>query len=131
MLSAPPLLRPSQNTGALDITSAAAGWAPASLAEETKALWWAAFAVECEQHLRILHQGAQQLANHSDDLEVLRAAFRAVHTLKACASFLEAHSITDLAHEVESILCWAQQHPHNVAFPLAPLLNTAAERLTD
>jgi two-component system, chemotaxis family, sensor kinase CheA len=74
----------------------------ASLAQDRELL--GDFVLESREHLANIEAQALKLERDCADREALNAAFRAFHTIKGLAGFLELWEIQKLAHEVEAVL---------------------------
>jgi len=68
------------------------------------------FINESREHLDNIEQGVLVLENRPDDAETLNTVFRAFHTFKGGAGFLNLIPINRLAHVLESLLDLARQH---------------------
>ena len=62
------------------------------------------FIMESGEHLQTIENQMLVLEKSSADMEALNAVFRAFHTIKGLAGFLEFSAIQALAHEVETLL---------------------------
>ncbi len=62
------------------------------------------FITESNEHLANIEGHMLALEKDNKDAEILNAVFRAFHTIKGLAGFLEFASIQSLAHEVETLL---------------------------
>jgi len=78
-----------------------------NLAEDTELL--REFITESREHLDNIEQGVLVLENSPQDAEVLNTIFRAFHTFKGGAGFLNLIPINRLAHVLESLLDLARQ----------------------
>ena len=67
------------------------------------------FITESREHLDNIEQGILVLENSPSDAEVLNTIFRAFHTFKGGAGFLNLIAINRLAHVLESLLDLARQ----------------------
>jgi two-component system chemotaxis sensor kinase CheA len=67
------------------------------------------FITESREHLDNIEQGVLVLENHPADAETLNTVFRAFHTFKGGAGFLNLIPINRLAHVLESLLDLARQ----------------------
>jgi len=68
------------------------------------------FAAESREHLDNIEKGILVLENNPADGETLDIVFRAFHTFKGGAGFLNLVPINQLAHVLESLLDLARQH---------------------
>ena len=78
-----------------------------NLADDTELL--REFITESREHLDNIEQGVLVLENSPNDAEVLNTIFRAFHTFKGGAGFLNLIPINRLAHVLESLLDLARQ----------------------
>ena len=62
------------------------------------------FVVEADEHIETIEGHLLRLEKNTADAEAIHAAFRAFHTIKGLAGFLELASIQEVAHEVETVL---------------------------
>ena len=67
------------------------------------------FITESREHLDNIEQGVLVLENQPDNAEMLNTVFRAFHTFKGGAGFLNLIPINRLAHVLESLLDLARQ----------------------
>ncbi len=81
----------------------ASEWLPAgSLAQDAELL--ADFLVESREHLSTIETQLLALEQNPDNPEALHAVFRAFHTLKGLAGFLEFTAIREVSHQTETAL---------------------------
>ena len=78
----------------------------------------AEFVTESREHLANVEQRLLLIEKDATDLESVNAVFRAIHTIKGLAGFLELKSIQDIAHEVETLL----DHARSLRLTLTPHL---------
>src|SRR5437660_12527166 len=62
------------------------------------------FVVESHEHLHAIEAGMLALERDARDREAIHGVFRAFHTMKGLAGFLEMESVRSVAHEVETVL---------------------------
>ncbi len=62
------------------------------------------FSSEAEEHLNAAESALISLEGHPDDDELLNTIFRAFHTIKGAASFLNLNDVTRVSHAVEDVL---------------------------
>ena len=85
----------------------ASEWPPAgSLAQDAELL--ADFLVESREHLSTIETQLLALEQNPENPEALHAVFRAFHTLKGLAGFLEFTAIREVSHETETALDMAR-----------------------
>ncbi len=68
------------------------------------------FINEAQEHLQNVEQGTLVLEENPTDSATLNSVFRAFHTFKGGAGFMNLTAIKNLAHELESLLDAARQH---------------------
>ena len=73
-----------------------------SLAQDAELV--ADFITESREHLRTIEQNVLELEQEPGRTEPIHAMFRAFHTIKGIAGFLEFHSIREVSHETETLL---------------------------
>ena len=76
--------------------------APVSLSEDAELV--ADFLVEAREHLSKIEGQMLELERDPSDMEVIHAVFRAFHTIKGVAGFLDFTAVQELSHEVETLL---------------------------
>src|SRR5581483_6254326 len=62
------------------------------------------FIVESREHLNTIEQKVLALEQDAADQDAIHATFRAFHTIKGLAGFLELGAVQEVAHEVETLL---------------------------
>jgi len=62
------------------------------------------FIVESREHLRAIEQNVLAVEQDRSQMDPIHAMFRAFHTIKGIAGFLEFQSIRDVSHETETLL---------------------------
>ncbi len=67
------------------------------------------FIAESDEHIESAEAGLLDLESKSDDSEVLNQIFRAFHTIKGMAGFLNLSEIGSLAHSAENLLDGARK----------------------
>ena len=82
--------------------AAAASNVPASLAEDADLV--SGFLVEAREHLSHIEGQMLTLERDPTAMEVIHAVFRAFHTIKGLAGFLDFKVVQAVAHEVETLL---------------------------
>ena len=76
------------------------------------------FITESREHLDNIEQGVLVLENQPTDAETLNTIFRAFHTFKGGAGFLNLIPINKLAHVLESLLDLARQGKLAISVPV-------------
>ena len=80
----------------------AAGSAPSGIADDPELL--GDFILESREHLNGIEQNVLTLDQDPSNAEAIHACFRAFHTIKGLAGFLELGAVQEVAHEVETVL---------------------------
>jgi two-component system, chemotaxis family, sensor kinase CheA len=80
------------------------------------------FITESREHLDNIEQGVLVLENQPADAETLNTIFRAFHTFKGGAGFLDLISVNQLAHVMESLLDLARQGKLEIDAPVIELI---------
>jgi two-component system chemotaxis sensor kinase CheA len=80
------------------------------------------FISESREHLDNIEQGVLVLEKQPDNAETLNTVFRAFHTFKGGAGFLNLVPINRLAHILESLLDLARQGKFVIATPVIELI---------
>lgn len=80
------------------------------------------FITESREHLDNIEQGVIVLEQQPDDAATLNTIFRAFHTFKGGAGFLNLIPINRLAHVLESLLDLARQHQLAITPPVIDLI---------
>jgi two-component system, chemotaxis family, sensor kinase CheA len=62
------------------------------------------FILESREHLSSIERNVLTLEQDAADSEAIHASFRAFHTIKGLAGFLELGAVQEVAHEVETVL---------------------------
>jgi two-component system, chemotaxis family, sensor kinase CheA len=88
----------------------------ASFAEDPELLQ--DFVVEAREHLGVMETQLLVLEQNPDDPEPTHACFRAIHTIKGVAGFLELDTVREVAHEGETLL----DELRNGRLPVTPAL---------
>lgn len=107
--AAPPAIEPETAAPAVAEAGAMAEEAPLNLNLAADADLLREFITESREHLDNIEQGVLVLENSPDNAEVLNTIFRAFHTFKGGAGFLNLIPINRLAHALESLLDLARQ----------------------
>ncbi len=91
----------------------------------------AEFINESQEHLQNIEQGVLVLEENPADADTLNSIFRAFHTFKGGAGFLNLTAIKDLAHELESLLDAARQNRLEVSSQVINVILEGGDRLTE
>src|SRR5215469_2921215 len=77
-----------------------------SLAQDPELL--SDFILESREHLATIESQTMVLEQSPEDSDAIHSIFRAFHTIKGLAGFLELSSIQEVSHEVETLLDMAR-----------------------
>jgi two-component system chemotaxis sensor kinase CheA len=75
---------------------------PLGIAQDPELI--ADFIVESREHLRAIEQNVLAVEHDNTQMDPIHAMFRAFHTIKGIAGFLEFQNIRDVSHETETLL---------------------------
>lgn len=89
----------------------------------------AEFINESQEHLQNIERGVLVLEENPQDAETLDSIFRAFHTFKGGAGFLNLGAIQALAHELESLLDLARQRKITLTPPVIDLILEGGDAL--
>lgn len=89
----------------------------------------AEFVGEAREHIQTIEASALSLESHAGEVEGLHAIFRAFHTIKGGAGFLELKQISRLTHEVETLLDSARTGQTRISAEFIELVLAAANTL--
>lgn len=87
------------------------------------------FINESQEHLDNIEQGVLVLEDNPADADTLNSIFRAFHTFKGGAGFLNLVPIKELAHQLESLLDMARQHKLEITSPIIELILQGGDTL--
>lgn len=78
----------------------------------------AEFITESREHLVAMEEKMLLIEKDTSDMESINAVFRAAHSIKGLAGFLELGSIQEITHEVETLLDLARNRDLTLAPPV-------------
>ena len=87
------------------------------------------FIPEVMEHLENIERGSLVLESAPDDASTLNMIFRAFHTVKGGAGFLNLVAIGELAHQLESMLDMIRQHKLRIDTNIIDLILKGADTL--
>ncbi len=87
------------------------------------------FIVEAREHLAAIEQNVLLLEQDPTVMDAIHAVFRAFHTIKGIAGFLEFQDIRDVAHETETLLDEARNGNLEVGPPAIDAILESADYL--
>ena len=87
------------------------------------------FVADGLEHLQKIEQGVLVLEEKPKDADTLNSIFRAFHTFKGGAGFLNLAAIKDLAHDSESLLDAARQGRLDITSPIIDLILASGDAL--
>jgi two-component system chemotaxis sensor kinase CheA len=88
------------------------------------------FVMEANEHLSAIEGHLLVLEQSPSEVDAIHAVFRAFHTIKGIAGFLELTRVQAVAHEVETLLDLARNHKVSVTTTLIDMVLEAADHLT-
>ena len=88
------------------------------------------FISESKEHLEEATAQLLSLENDPDNEEAINSVFRAFHTLKGIAGFLNLDEIKNLAHDTENLLDLVRKHEVNLTPSLTDLVFEALDWMT-
>ena len=95
-------VKPDQEQEMQPPASAPSATGPNALAQDPELL--SDFIVESREHLSTIENHALALEQDPDNSESIHSMFRAFHTIKGLAGFLELSAMHEVSHEVETVL---------------------------
>ncbi|HEU4641974.1 MAG TPA: Hpt domain-containing protein, partial [Gemmatimonadaceae bacterium] len=87
------------------------------------------FLTESREHLSVLNDQLLALEREPGAMEPVSAIFRAVHTVKGMSATMGYRAVTELAHELESVLDRVRRGAQSVTPALMDALFTGADAL--
>jgi two-component system, chemotaxis family, sensor kinase CheA len=100
---------------------------PSPLGEDRELL--GDFILECRDHLAQVEMQMITVEKEPGDSEAIHTVFRAFHTVKGLASFLDLGDIRDVAHETETLLDLARNHKLAITPAVVDVVLAAADFL--
>jgi two-component system chemotaxis sensor kinase CheA len=89
------------------------------------------FLTESREHLMAINHAMLELERTSGGADAVSALFRAVHTLKGMSATMGYASVTELTHELETLLDRVRRGEQTVTVPLMDVLFQAADALEE
>jgi two-component system chemotaxis sensor kinase CheA len=87
------------------------------------------FIMESREHLQNIERSMLAIENDPTDVESIHGTFRAFHTIKGLAGFLEFAVIQEVAHEVETLLDMARNHQIELTGSTVDVILASADHL--
>ena len=100
----------------------------ANLAQDPELI--ADFIMESREHLRAIEQNVLAVEQDRSQMDPIHAMFRAFHTIKGIAGFLELQAIRDVAHETETLLDLARNGKLTLTPPVIDVILESADYLS-
>ncbi|MCX6592956.1 MAG: chemotaxis protein CheA [Acidobacteria bacterium] len=100
---------------------------PAALAQDPELV--RDFIMESREHLQNIERSMLAIENDPSDVESIHGTFRAFHTIKGLAGFLEFSVIQEVAHEVETLLDMARNHQIELTGSTVDVILASADHL--
>ena len=101
--------------------------AASSIAQDAELI--ADFIVEAREHLQAIEQNLLAVEQNADSTEPIHAIFRAFHTIKGIAGFLELTDVREVSHETESLLDHARNGDLKLTAQVIDVILAAADYL--
>ncbi|CUH82423.1 chemotaxis protein CheA [Tropicibacter naphthalenivorans] len=89
------------------------------------------FFEECEELLEALVEGLSQMEESTDDMEVINAVFRAVHSIKGGAGAFGLNRLVNFAHTFETVMDKVRDRELPVDEKLMSLFHRSGDKLSD
>ncbi|MGH1414099.1 MAG: chemotaxis protein CheW [Pelagimonas sp.] len=89
------------------------------------------FFEECEELLEALVEGLSQMEEASDDMEVINAVFRSVHSIKGGAGAFALDRLVNFAHTFETVMDRVRDREISVDEKLMALFHRSGDQLSD
>ncbi len=89
------------------------------------------FFEECEELLEALVEGLSQMEETSDDMEVINAVFRSVHSIKGGAGAFALDRLVNFAHTFETVMDKVRDRELGVDEKLMALFHRSGDQLSD
>ena len=89
------------------------------------------FFEECEELLEALVEGLAQMEDAPEDMEIINAVFRAVHSIKGGAGAFGLDRLVSFAHIFETVLDKVRGHELTVDEKLMAVFHRSGDQLTD
>ncbi|WP_299929998.1 chemotaxis protein CheA [uncultured Pelagimonas sp.] len=89
------------------------------------------FFEECEELLEALVEGLAQMEETSDDMEVINAVFRSVHSIKGGAGAFALDRLVNFAHTFETVMDKVRDRELAVDEKLMALFHRSGDQLSD
>jgi two-component system, chemotaxis family, sensor kinase CheA len=89
------------------------------------------FVVESGEHFAVIEEHLLLLEREPDAAESIHAVFRAFHTIKGLAGFLELHGVRNVAHEVETLLDKVRNKKLEITPKIVDLILESTDYLKD
>jgi two-component system chemotaxis sensor kinase CheA len=87
------------------------------------------FIIESREHLRAIEQNVLAVEQDRSQMDPIHAMFRAFHTIKGIAGFLEFQNIRDVSHETEALLDLARNGQLSLTPAVIDLILESADYL--
>jgi two-component system chemotaxis sensor kinase CheA len=89
------------------------------------------FVMESGEHFVVIEEHLLLLEREPDAADSIHAAFRAFHTIKGLAGFLELHGVRNVAHEVETLLDRVRNKKLEITPKIVDLILESTDYLKD
>ncbi|GGB13760.1 hypothetical protein GCM10011324_24860 [Allosediminivita pacifica] len=89
------------------------------------------FFEECEELLESLVEGLSAMETNAEDMDVVNAVFRAVHSIKGGAGAFGLDRLVNFAHTFETVMDKVRSHELAVDEKLMKLFHRSGDQLSD
>jgi two-component system chemotaxis sensor kinase CheA len=89
------------------------------------------FVMESGEHFAVIEEQLLRLEREPNAEESIHAVFRAFHTIKGLAGFLELHGVRNVAHEVETLLDKVRNKMQTITPKIVDLILESTDYLKD
>jgi two-component system chemotaxis sensor kinase CheA len=89
------------------------------------------FVMESGEHFAVIEEQLLRLEREPNAEESIHAVFRAFHTIKGLAGFLELHGVRNVAHEVETLLDKVRNKKQTITPKVVDLILESTDYLKD
>jgi two-component system, chemotaxis family, sensor kinase CheA len=89
------------------------------------------FVMESGEHFTVIEEQLLRLERDPNAEESIHAVFRAFHTIKGLAGFLELHGVRNVAHEVETLLDKVRNKMQTITPKIVDLILESTDYLKD
>lgn len=122
------LIRASATSSPVEVLASEARNTASALAQDPELV--ADFIIESREHLRTIEKQVLAVEQDRGQMDPIHAMFRAFHTIKGIAGFLEFQAIRDVSHETETLLDLARNSKLELAPDVIDVILESADYLS-